>query len=75
MRSLKKSIIIQRDPDRFWSFLFRQTLNVREHDINVRFAREAAADCGGPLRELTLAMHRFCDIPSIVTGNQEQCSF
>ena len=53
-----------------WPVLFRQTLNVKEHDIKVRFAGEAAADCGGPLREsLTLATKRFCDIPSIVTGN------
>ena len=53
----EKGIIIQRDPDRFWSVLLKQTLNVREHDIKVRLAGEAAADCGGSLREfLTLAM-------------------
>lgn len=28
-----KSIIIQRDPERFWSVLLRQILNVKEHDI------------------------------------------
>ena len=72
----EKSIIIQRDPDKFWSVLFRQTLNVREHDIKVRFAEEAAADCGGSLREfLTLAMQRFCDIPSLITGNQSSVHF
>ena len=43
----EKNIIIQRDPDRLWPVLFRQTLNVREHDIKVRFAGAGAADCGG----------------------------
>ena len=28
-----KSIIIQRDPERFWSVLLRQILNAKEHDI------------------------------------------
>ena len=72
----EKNIIIQGDLDRFWPVLFRQTLNVREHDIKVRFAGETAADYGGPLREiLTLAMQRFCDISSIVTGNQNSVHF
>ena len=72
----EKNIIIQRDPDRFWPVLFRQTLNVREYDIKVRFAGEAAADYGGPLRKfLTLAMQRFSDISSIVTGNQNSVHF
>ena len=67
----EKNIIIQQDPDTFWPVLFTQTLNVKEHDIKVRFAGEAATDCGGTLREfLTLAMRRFCDIPSIITRNQ-----
>ena len=43
----EKNIIIQRDPDRLWPVLFRQILNVREHDIKVRFAGAGAADCGG----------------------------
>ena len=72
----EKSIIIQRDPDIFWSVLFRQTLNVREHDIKVRFAGKAAADCGGPLREFSaLVMQRLCDIPSIITENENNAHF
>ena len=56
--------------------MFREALNSREHDIKVRFAGEAGADCGGPLCEfLTLAMQRFCDIPSIATGNQNSVHF
>ena len=44
--------------------------------MKVRFAGEAPADCGGPLREfLTLAMERFCDIPSIITGNENSAHF
>ena len=34
----EKGMIIQRDPDRFWSILLKQTLNIKEHDIKVRFA-------------------------------------
>ena len=42
----------------------------------MRFAGEAAADCGGPLLEfLTLAIHRFCDIPSIIAGNSNSVHF
>ena len=40
-----------------------------DHDISVRFAGEAGADMGGPLREFfTLTMRRFPDIPALILG-------
>ena len=57
-----KHIIAQRDPHLFWSVIFRQRLNLKASNIIVRFAGEAAADTGGPLREfLTLAMAGFSE--------------
>ena len=45
-----KHTIIQRDPDRFWHLLLKQTFDLRQENILVRFAGEAAADLGGLLR-------------------------
>ena len=65
-----KHIIIQRDPDRFWHLLLKQTFDLSQENILVRFAGEAAADLGGPLREfLTLAMATFSRIPGIIFGD------
>ena len=64
-----KHIIIQRDPDRFWHLL-KQTFDLSQENILVRFAGEAAADLGGPLREfLILAMATFSRIPGIIFGD------
>ena len=47
----------------------RQRLDLVDHDISVRFAEEAGADMGGPLREFfTLTMKRFPDIPTLILG-------
>ena len=44
--------------------------------INVRFAGEAAADVGGPLREfLTLAMKRFSSISGLLFGSNSSVCF
>ena len=69
-----KHIIIQRDPDRFWHLLRKQTFDLSQENVLVRFEGEAAADLaadlGGPLREfLTLAMATFSQIPGIIFGD------
>ena len=64
-----KHIIIQRDPDRFWHLL-KQTFDLSQENILVRFAGEAAADLGGPPREfVTLAMATFSRFPGIIFGD------
>ena len=61
---------IQWDPDQFWHFLLKQTFDLNQENILVRFAGEAAADFGGPLREfVTLAMATFSRIPGIISGD------
>ena len=69
-----KYIIIQRDPDRFWHLFLKQTFDISQENVLVRFEGEAAADLaadlGGPLREfLTLAMATFSQIPGIIFGD------
>jgi len=63
---------VQRSPERFWQVLLKQTFDVVQHNLVVRFAGEAGADAGGLLREfLTLAIGRFGDIPVIILGKNE----
>lgn len=71
-----KTVILQRDIRFFWKILFRQNLDLSVHSPNVRFAGEAAADAGGPLREFfTLAMQRFKELPSMTFGGNESVCF
>ena len=68
-KNVTKYVIVQRDIDRFWNVLMRQKFDLVDHDISVRFAGEAGADMGGPLREFfTLTMRRFPDIPALILG-------
>ena len=70
-----KTIIVQRDIERVWYVLQRQNIDFREHNINVIFAREAAADTGGPHYEfLTLCMRNFSS-HSVVYGTQNNGIF
>ena len=70
-----KHIIIQRDPDRFWHLLLKQTFDLSQENVLVCFAGEATADLGGPLREfLTLAMATFSRIPGIIFGDSNSIS-
>ena len=51
--------------------LLKQNFDLKKEDISVRFAGEAGADLGGPLREfLTLVMERFFLIPGIAIGSE-----
>ena len=53
----------------------RQKIDFREHNINVTFAREAAADAGGPHYEfLTLCMRNFSSHP-VIYGTQNNVFF
>ena len=68
-KNVTKYVIVQRDLDHFWNVLMRQKFDLVDHDISVRFAGEAGADMGGPLREFfTLTMKRFTDIPALILG-------
>lgn len=72
----RKTVIVQREQSKFWAVLFRQSLNLQVHAPNIRFAGEAGADAGGPLREfLTLVMKRIPSIPSMVFGNEKCICF
>ena len=53
-------MIIQRHMIIQYHFLLKQTFDLSQENILVRFAGEVAADLGGPLREfLILAMATF----------------
>ena len=59
--------IIQPDPDRFWHLLLKQTFDLSQEYVLVRFAGKAVADLGGPLRELfTLAMTAFSRVSVVI---------
>ena len=68
-KNVTKYVVVQRDIYRFWNVLMRQKFDLVDHDISVRFAGEAGAGMGGPLREFfTLTMKRFPDIPTLILG-------
>ena len=68
-------MIVQRDVERFWSRIFQQNFNFKTDNIKVRFAGEAGADLGGPLREfLTLCMRDFNLIPGLFIGSGSNVS-
>ena len=68
-KNVTKYVVVQSDIDRFWNVLMRQKFDLVDHDISVRFAGEAGAGMGGPLREFfTLTMKRFPDIPTLILG-------
>ena len=45
-----KHLIVQRDNERFWPVIFRQTLDLSKEKLNVRI-REASSDSRGSFRE------------------------
>lgn len=66
-----KTVLAQRDTRYFWNILFRQNFDLASEDVKVRFAGEAAADDGGPLKEfLTLSMKIFKEC-NLCFGNKE----
>lgn len=75
LQGSEKTLIVQRDNHRFWPILFRQKFDLSNALLNGRFAGEAAADAGGPLREfLTLAMKRIPE-SSVIFGSVDQICF
>ena len=53
-----------------YHFLLKQTFDLSQENILVRFAGEVAADLGGPLREfLILAMATFNWVLCIIFGD------
>ena len=67
--------IIQPDPDRFWHLLLKQTFDLSQEYVLVRFAGKAVADLGGPLRELfTLAMTAFSRVSGVIFSDSNSIS-
>ena len=46
-----KHLIVQRDIERFWPVIFRQTFDLSKEELNVRFSGEADSENGRPFRE------------------------
>ena len=46
-----KHLIVQRDNERFWPTISKQTFDLSKEELNVRFVGEASSDNGGPFRE------------------------
>ena len=46
-----KHLIVQRDNERFWPVIFRQTFDLSKEELNVRFSGEADSENGRPFRE------------------------
>ena len=71
-----KHVIFQRDPSLFWAILLRQNFDLTQHDIVVRFAGEAGADVGGPLREfLVLCMRKLPWLGQLKFGESTSLTF
>ena len=71
-----KHVIVQRDSSLFWAVLFRQNFDLTQHDIVVRFAGEAGADVGGPLREfLVLCIRKLPLLGQLVFGEPTSLAF
>ena len=71
-----KCVLVHRESKRFWDILCRQKFDLSIHDVNIRFAGEAAADTGGPLREfLTLSVQMFNCLNNIFFGASHSLAF
>ena len=46
-----KHLIVQRDNEKLWPVIFRQTFDLSKEELNVRFSREADSENGRPFRE------------------------
>ena len=77
LRSKKENnVIIQRDLDRFWPVVLKQTFDLSQQNLKIRFAGEVGADAGGLLREfLTLAMRHIHHLPNLFFGGAEALYF
>ena len=71
-----KHVIGQKDPSLFWAILLRQNFDLTQHDIVVRFAGEAGADVGGPLREfVVLCMRKLPWLEQLKFGEPTSLAF
>lgn len=58
--TIRRNVIVQSDPDRFWKILLKQISDLFTDKIALTFAGEAEADAGWLFREfLTLSMKYF----------------
>ena len=61
------SILVHRNPSKFWEVLFRQNINFSESDISIIWAGEQGADGGGLYRKILLhSMENFPFLTDLV---------
>ena len=74
--TIRRNVIIQRDPDRFWKILLKQRFDFSTNKIALTFTGEAGADAGGFLRKfLTLSMKYFGKCPDSFLGSESSLLF
>ena len=71
-----KHLIVQRDNEKLWPVIFRQTFDLSKEELNVRFAEEAGSDNGGPFREfLCQAVNILPEISCMFFGEKKSICF
>ena len=70
------SVLVHRNPSKFWEVLFRQNIYFLESEISIIWAREQSADGGGLYREFLLhSMKNFPFLTNLVFGRSQSLLF
>ena len=71
-----RSVLVHRNPSKFWEVLFRQNINISESDISIIWAGEQGADGGGLYRSFLLhSMENFPVLTNLVFGRSQLLLF
>ena len=67
-----RSVLVHRNPSKFWEVLFRQNINFSEFDISIILAGEQGVYGGGLYREFLLhSMENFPFLTNLVFGRSQ----
>ena len=76
LEKLSRSVLVQRNPSKFWDVLLRQIINFSESDISIIWAGEQGADGGGLYSEFLLhSMENFPFLTNLVLERSQSLLF
>ena len=71
-----RSVLVHRNPSKFWEVLFRQNINFSESDTSIIWAGEQGADVKGLYREFLLhSMENFLFLTNLVFERSKSLFF
>ena len=76
MEKNSRSVLVHRNPSKFWEVLFRQNINFSESDISIIWAGEQGADVEDLYREFLLrSMENFPFLTNLVFERSQSLFF